>query len=550
MGEKPVIVIGHRNPDTDSICSAIAYAKLKQTITGRPHEPKAAGHLNEETRYVLKRFGVPEPEYLPTVEPLVRDVELRHVEGISEGLSLKNAWNLMKENTIVTLPVLQENKLKGLITIGDIARSYMEEHDSHTVSTAKTPYRNILDTLDGTLVVGDENAVFDQGKVVIAAANPDVMEEYIEEHDMVVLGNRYETQLCSIEMKAGCIVVCLGSPVSRTIQKMAKQAGCAIICTPFDTYTVARLINQSIPVRYFMKRDQLITFGMDDYVEEIRTVMAKKRHRYFPILDERGNYAGMISRRNLLDMQRRQIILVDHNERNQTVAGISAADILEIIDHHRLGSIETINPVFFRNQPLGCTATIIYQMYQENQVEVDATTAALLCSAILSDTLMFRSPTCTPVDKAAAESLAAIANVKVEELAESMFRAGSNLAVKTEEEIFYQDFKKFSLQDISFGVGQISSMSHEELEGLKTRLVPYMEQKMGNSSSNNMLLFMLTDIAEESTDLLYMGVGARELIETAFGVKPGDVSAELPGVVSRKKQLIPAIMRGIQKMNE
>lgn len=548
MLDKPIIVIGHKNPDTDSICSAIAYANLKRTITGKPYVAKAAGHINEETSYVLHRFGVEEPEYLATVEPLVKDVELQRIEGIPAELSLKNAWGLMKDDNVVTLPILEEGKLEGLITVGDIARSYMEEHDCSTLAMANTPYRNILDTLDGTLVVGDADAYFDQGKIIIAAANPDVMEEYIDEHDMVILGNRYESQLCAIEMKAGCIVVCLGSPVSRTIQKLARQAGCSIICTPYDTYTVARLINQSIPVRYFMKKDQLVTFGLDDYVEEIRTVMAKKRHRNFPILDEKGNYAGMIGRRNLLDMKPKQVIMVDHNEKNQAVHGIGSAEILEIIDHHRLGSIETINPVFFRNQPLGCTATIIYQMYRENQAEVDATTAALLCSAIVSDTLMYRSPTCTLADKQAAEELAAIAGLSVEELAESMFRAGSDLSQKTEEEIFYQDFKKFSVQKVSLGVGQISSMSHEELQRLKQRILPYMERSFKGSTSIH--LFMLTDIARETTDLLFTGVGARDLVQLGFGVTAGENSALLPGVVSRKKQMIPAILKAIQKMNE
>ncbi|MCI8400679.1 MAG: putative manganese-dependent inorganic diphosphatase [Lachnospiraceae bacterium] len=549
MKERPVAVIGHRNPDTDSICSAIVYANLKRIVTGRSYEARSAGHLNEETRYVLRRFGVEEPRYLATVEPLVRDVELQHIDGVSEELSLKNAWSLMKEANVVTLPILNEGKLDGLITIGDIARSYMEEHDSDTVAVANTPYRNILDTLDGTLVVGDAGAYFDRGKVVIAAANPDVMEEYIDEHDMVILGNRYESQLCAIEMKAGCIVVCLGSPVSRTIQKLAKQAGCAIICTPFDTYTVARLINQSIPVRYFMKKDNLIAFHMDDYVEDIRAIMAKKRHRNFPILDKKGNYVGMIGRRNLLDMKPRQVIMVDHNEKNQAVPGIMAAEILEIIDHHRLGSIETINPVYFRNQPLGCTATIVYQMYLENHVQIEPAMAGLLCSAIVSDTLLFRSPTCTPVDKEAAGALAEIAGVSLEELAGSMFGAGSNLSGKTDEEIFYQDFKKFNIQNISLGVAQISSMNRGELEDLRERMLPYMERNF-KSSGLDILLFMLTNIAEESTDLLFLGAGARDLIETAFEVGTGENIVCLPGVVSRKKQMVPAILRAIQKLGE
>ena len=549
MQERPVVVIGHKNPDTDSICSAIAYARLKEKITGKPHQPRAAGHINGETRYVLQRFGVEAPKYLETVEPLVRDVELQQYDGVGSEMSLKNAWNLMRQEGVVTLPILEERNLEGLITIGDIAYSYMEEHDSSTVAMANTPYRNILDTLEGTMVVGDPDAYFDRGKVIIAAANPDVMEEYIDEHDMVVLGNRYESQLCAIEMKAGCIVVCLGSPVSRTIQKLAKQSGCTIICTPFDTYTVARLINQSIPVRYFMKKDQLITFRVNDLVEDIRSVMAKKRHRNFPILDEKGKYVGMIGRRNLLDMKPRQVIMVDHNEKSQAVNGIAAAEILEIIDHHRLGNIETIHPVFFRNQPLGCTATIIYQLYRENGVEIDANTAALLCSAIVSDTLMYRSPTCTAIDKAVAEELAGIAGIQVEELAAGMFKAGSNLAEKTEEEIFYQDYKQFIVEKVSLGASQISSMSAEELKAIKERIFPYMQRSI-KAGTAKIMLFMLTDILNESTELLVLGEGADQIVEMAFGVAPVDNSVILPGVVSRKKQLMPMLLNAVHRMNE
>ncbi len=543
MKDKPVIVIGHKNPDTDSVCSAIAYAALKEKITGQPHVAKAAGALNEETQYVLQRFGVEPPETVTTVAPMAEDVGLQRVEGVSENISLKEAWSLLRGNTARTLPVVKGRKLQGLITTSDIARSYMDEHDAHTLAMANTPYRNILDTLEGTLVCGDEDAYFSQGKVVIAAANPDVMEEYIEEHDMVILGNRYESQLCAIEMKAGCIVVCLGAQVSMTIQKLARESGCAVIVTPFDTYTVARLITQSIPVGYFMKRDNLVTFDMDDYVSEIRSTMTGKRYRSFPVLDENGNYVGLIGRANLLDMEMKKVIMVDHNEKDQAVDGIGESEVLEIIDHHRLGSIETMNPVFFRNQPLGSTSTIIYQMYLENGVMPDPTIAALMCSAVISDTLMFRSPTCTPVDEQAARELAQIACVEIEDLAEGMFAAGSNFSGKSEEEIFYQDYKKYTAQDLIIGVGQVSSMSREELVRLGQRLLPFM-QRVAGSSDNTLLLFMLTDIGRESTRLLYCGKDDRRIVMDAFGTEPEEEGCVvLPGVVSRKKQLMPAVLR-------
>lgn len=545
--EHPVLVIGHRNPDTDSICSAIAYAQLKKKLTGREYKPARAGHLNEETQYVLKHFHVDTPMYIGDVSTQVKDIEIRETKGVSENISLKNAWSLMKQNNVVTLPITDdENYLQGLITIEDITKSYMEVYDSRILATAHTKYQNIIETLEGTMVVGSSRECFDQGKVLIAAANPDLMENYIAEHDLVILGNRYESQLCAIEMNADCIIVCEGAQVSMTIRKMAEQKDCMVISTPHDTYTVARLINQSMPISFFMKREKLYTFCIEDYIETIRDVMAKKRHRDFPILSEDGHYIGMISRRNLLNSPRKQVIMVDHNEKGQAVDGIENADVLEIIDHHRLHSVETISPVFFRNQPLGCTATIVYQMYQEFQQKIDKKTASLLCSAILSDTLMYRSPTCTDADHEAAEALAEIAGIQVEELAANMFRAGSNLKSKEPSEIFYQDFKKFSINDITFGVGQINSMNADELEDIKSRLQPFMEESLANSGLQ-MLFFMLTDIVNESTQLLYVGSGAEELIQGAFNLSPSGNSFHLAGMVSRKKQLIPVIMSDLQQ---
>ena len=544
--KRPVFVIGHKNPDTDSICSALAYADLKRRLTGEDYIAARAGNLNEETQYIVERFGITPPVFLKDVGTQVRDIEIRETPGVSENISLKKAWTLMKDLNVVTLPITDENNfLTGLINIGDITKSYMEVYDSRILSNAHTKYRNIIETLEAEMIVGDPEEYFTEGKVLIAAANPDLMESYIEPHDLVILGNRYESQLCAIEMNADCIIVCEGASVSMTIKKLAEEKNCVIISTPHDTYTVARLMNQSMPISYFMKRNGLTTFHMDDFTDQIKEVMAKKRYRDFPILGHDGSYVGMISRRNLLNSARKQVIMVDHNEKSQAVDGIENAEILEIIDHHRLRSVETISPVFFRNQPLGCTATIVYQMYQEAGIELDKQTATLLCCAIISDTLMYRSPTCTAVDKAAAEDLAKIAGINVEELAGDMFRAGSNLSSKETSEIFEQDFKTFVMTDITFGVGQVNSMNKEELVELKQRLYPYMEEQL-KQSGLQMLFFMLTDIVQESTELLYVGSNAQELIRDAMGVEPSGDSFILKGVVSRKKQLIPAIMTVLQ----
>lgn len=543
--KRDIFVIGHKNPDTDSICSAIAYADLKNKLTHEScYVPKRAGQLNEESRFVLEYFGVKTPEYVADVGTQVKDIEIRMTAGVDANISLKKAWQLMRQNNVVTLPITEGEKLKGLITIGDIAKSYMDVYESTILGVAKTQYANIIETIDGHMIVGDENAYVDKGKVLVAAANPDLMESYIEENDLVILGNRYESQLCAIEMSAGCIVVCEGAEVSRTIKRLAEEKGCTVIMSPHDTFTVARLINQSMPISYFMKTDGLVTFRMDSLVDQIKDVMAKLRHRDFPILDGRGRYVGMISRRNLMNMRRKQLILVDHNERAQAPDGIDNAEILEIIDHHRIGSLETMAPVFFRNQPLGCTATIIYQFYREAGIEIEPKIAGLLLAAIVSDTLMYRSPTCTAIDRAAAEDLAAIAGIDVKDFAKQMFNAGSDLKTKTPEEIFYQDFKKFNIDETEFGVGQISSMNEEELENLKKKLLPYME-KVAAETELSMIFFMLTNILEESTELIYCGKNAKQLVEDGFYTKAGENATVLPGVVSRKKQLIPAFMNAL-----
>lgn len=544
---RTVWVCGHKNPDTDSVCSAIAYAYLKgQTNKENDYVPVRVGHMNEETHFVLNYFGVESPKYINNVETQVRDIEIRQTEGIKKEISLMQAWNTMEERNLMTLPIVEDDELIGLITIGDIATAYMELADSYILSRAKTEYRNIVQTLDGTMIVGDMNAHFTQGKVLVGAASPDQMEEFIDEHDLVILGNRYETQLCAIEMGADCIIVTQDSKVSMTIKKLAAEHGCTVICTAYDTYTAARLLNQSMPVEHFMIREPLCKFKMEDSLDKVKETMAKLRHRYFPIVDQKNHYLGLISKRNLIDMTPKAMILVDHNEKSQAVNGIEEAEILEIIDHHRLGSLETMQPVFFRNQPVGCTATIIYDMFMEKGVEIPQHIAGLLCSAILSDTLMYRSPTCTAMDKEAAEKLAVIAGVQVEEFAAEMFHAGSNFDKRSIEEIFHQDLKKFGMGDTTFEIGQIGYMSENEVKGLQERLLQYMKNRIQSGASNG-IYFMMTNIVKESTILLFQGDSTREIVDEAFHAETGEESVVLNGVVSRKKQLVPQLMATMQQ---
>ena len=549
MGKKKekIYVIGHKNPDTDSICSAIASADLRQKVTGQVHEAKRAGQVNDETAYVLDRFGVEAPKLLTDVRLQVRDLDIHEMPGLKPNASIRDTWERMRQEQAKTLPIVKDDELVGVVSTGDIAKSYMDVYDSEILSKARTQYRNIIKTLDGTMITGNEHGYFMRGKVAIGASSPNLMEEFIEKDDLVILGDREEAQACAVNIDASCMVICKDAEVSPKLIQKAKEQSIVIIQTPYDTFTTARLINQSIPVKFYMTSGPLTMFRMNDYVDDIKDIMAKKRFRDFPILDRHGRFKGFISRRRFLGASKKKVILVDHNERSQAVDGIEEAEIIEIIDHHRLGDIETVSPITFRNQPVGCTATIINQMYEENEIEVPREIAGLLCGAIISDTLLFRSPTCTPLDERTAKKLAKISDIDLEQMAQEMFNAGSNLKGKSAEDICFQDFKQFTVNDTIFGVGQITSMSKEELAAICDMMTEHLP-KVLEAHNLNMIYFMLTDILAESTELLCVGTGARGIALSAFDLPDNAKSLILKGVVSRKKQLIPVLVETMQQM--
>ena len=544
-----VVVIGHRNPDTDSICSAIAYAELKNKTSDLVCEPRRAGKMNQETEFVLKKFGVRPPRMCTDVNPKIRDVDYREMPGIPGSTSLRKAWEIMRDQKIDTLPVTSaDNELEGVITVKDIATANMDVFDTEILAKSKTSYKNILETLDGTMVVGSEDAVCATGRIRIGTATPEMLESTVEKGDIVILTNRYESQLCAIEKEAALLIICNGSKVGRTIQRIAEETGVAIMTTPEDTYAVGKLISQCAPISYYMTRDDIMKFTLVTPVADVTRVMAKVRHRYFPILDEDGKYCGMVSRRNIIALRKRRIILVDHNEATQAVEGFDQAEILEIIDHHRIGSLETSGPVYFRNQPVGCTATIITQMYDENGVEIPQKTAGLLLAAILSDTLVFRSPTCTPLDEATAKRLAKIAGVEINTFANEMFEAGEKLDGKTAEEVFLQDFKVFMCGDIRFGVAQGSYMTRKNLLAAEDLLQPYLEEARNKQNVEDIYM-LLTDVPKEESVVISSGRYAAEVLADGFETQPADDgSFTLPGVVSRKKQFIPALMTAYQEL--
>ena len=544
-----VVVIGHRNPDTDSICSAIAYAELKNRTSTLVCEPRRAGKMNQETEFVLKKFGVTPPRMCTDVNPKIRDVDYREMPGIPGSTSLRRAWKIMRDQQIDTLSITSaDNELEGIITVKDLATANMDVFDTAVLAKSRTSYKNILETLNGTMVVGNADAVCTTGHIKIGTATPEMLESSVEKGDIVILSNRYESQLCAIEKEASLLIICNGAKVGRTIQRIADETGVAIMTTPVDTYAAGKLISQCAPISYYMTRDNILKFTLVTPVADVLRVMAKVRHRYFPILDEEGKYCGMVSRRNVIALRKRRIILVDHNEATQAVEGFDQAEILEIIDHHRIGSLETSGPVYFRNQPVGCTATIITQMYDENGVTIPQKTAGLLLAAILSDTLVFRSPTCTPIDVNAANRLAKIAGVDINEFANEMFEAGEKLDGKTAEEVFLQDFKVFMCGDIRFGVAQGSYMTRKNLTAAEALLKPYLEEARNKQNVEDIYM-LLTDVPKEESVVICNGRYAAEVLTDGFDTQPAaDASWTLPGVVSRKKQFIPALMTAYQEL--
>ena len=532
-----VVVIGHRNPDTDSICSAIAYAELKNKTSDLVCEARRAGKMNQETEFVLKKFGVTPPRMCTDVNPKIRDVDYRQIPGIPGSTSLRKAWEIMRDQKIDTLPVTSEDdELQGVITVKDIATANMDLFDTGILAKSRTSYRNILETLGATMVVGSEDAECTTGHIRIGTATPEMLESSMEKGDIVILTNRYESQLCAIEKEASLIIICNGAKVGRTIQHIAAETGVAIMSAPCDTYAAAKLISQCAPISYYMTRDDIMKFTLVTPVADVTRVMAKVRHRYFPILDADGKYCGMISRRNIINLRKRRIILVDHNEATQAVEGFDQAEILEIIDHHRLADIQTTQPIRVRNEPVGSTNTIITEMYQEHGVMPSPAMAGLMAAAILSDTVMFKSPTCTKRDVAMAERMARIANVSLNELGKLLF--DSSFDGKSAEDLLHSDFKEFHIAEQNLGVGQITCLDSEDMLQRREEFLEAMRHDQ-EEHHYDMVILMLTDVLMEGTQLLY--VGSDDVIRNAFSAEPKDNSLFLPKVMSRKKQIIPML---------
>ena len=536
-----VYVSGHRNPDTDSICSAIAYSYLLNATNKYNAVPVRLGEINRETEYVLKRFGVEHPVLLKTVKQKVEDLNYDKVTVFSKDLTLKTARFLLKQQNLKSAPILDEHgQLLGLLSTSNIIEGYMDQWDSEVLKKAKTPVENVIDTLEANVIYLNESLKVVEGDIHIAAMSGSEAKKRIHENDVVIVGGDRSDDLEElISVKPSLIVLTGSLTADENVVKKCEEQGISIISTPFNTYQTSQQIVQAIPVEYVMIKGDIKTFSTDDTLDYMKEVMSETRYRGYPVIDLNNRCVGSISRFALLKGLRKKVILVDHNERGQSIPGIEEADILEIVDHHRVADIQTVGPLLFRGEPLGSTATIVTKMFDELDVEMPSHIAGLLLGAVVSDTLLFKSPTCTPVDTKIAKKLAEIAGVDIQEFAMEMFKAGTSLVGKTVDEIFNQDFKKFSFDNLQVGVAQVNSMDIEGFLPYKKDMLDYMN-KFAEDNNLEFTLLLLTDIINANSEI-FVGGPRPELVEKAFNVQLTECQGTLAGVISRKKQVVPAI---------
>ncbi len=541
-----VYITGHRNPDSDSICAAIAYSEFKNKTQRINAIPIRLGEISRETQFILDYFGVQPPQLVQTVKPQIIDLKIDTVAPIASDISLKMAWSIMKQKNIKTLPVIYPNeKLAGIVSVSNLAASYLDIWDNYVLAKSKTSLSNILETLSAKIVyLSDENLEL-KGKVVVSMMEPNDR-NLIEAEDICICGDRELVQEFVLDCNARLMIITNNTNPSEKIIDLAKEKGCTIITTPYDSFTAARLIPQSIPIEYVMTKNNLITFSTSDFIEEIKDIMLETRYRSYPVLDEDGSVVGSISRYHLITQQRKKIILVDHNEKTQSVDGLEDADILEIIDHHRIGDIQTGQPIYFRNEPVGSTSTIVANIFFENGIRPSKKVAGLLCGAIISDTLLLKSPTATIVDEIILKRLAEIASIDIEKFAQEMFKAGTSLEGKSSKELLYQDFKIFNMGNFKVGVGQITTTYMDGFTPLINDLKTVMNEK-ANQGKFDLIILMVTDIFKSSSLFIVCGEH-KEVFSRAFNIKLNNGTAYIDQVVSRKKQVIPPLTEVINQI--
>ncbi len=529
-------VCGHRNPDTDSIISAIAYAALRNALGDNGYVAARLGHLNDETTFILKRFGAKAPVLLSTVRTQVRDIDFDHPPQLDKNVPVSHAWEVLQGGDGFTaLPVTKEDgTLFGVLTAGGIAERDMESIRQPAV--ADVPIFNLLSALEGRIINDDEN-LFESvsGEVVIALPGAGEPLRGVKPQSIVICGQQEDVLERALALPASCVILCQ-SDLPEKYRGISSET--CIIATPCDAYRAARMIYQSIPVGRIVHQQGLVSFHLDDFLDDVRDTVLQSRYRSYPVLDAQDRVVGTLSRYHLLRPKRKRLVLVDHNEVGQAVQGLEQAELIGIIDHHRLGDVQTGYPVFMRNEPVGSTATIVATMFQEHGLQPEEHLAGLLCAAILSDTVMFKSPTATALERRNDARLAHIAGLQTAALGREVFSA-SQSADKSADTLIRTDLKEFHMGDHRVCISQITTM---DSAGMLTREEEFrtVMQAIRRDRAYDMGLLMITDVLRAGTELLYSG--EEEVIRQAFAAsRPENGRVFLPGVVSRKKQVVPAL---------
>lgn len=547
--KETVYVFGHKNPDSDSICAALAYAEYKNASGNINAVPVRLGELNRETKFILDYFGVEPPMLLETARLSVKDLNFDRVAPVSPDISIGMALEIMKKNNLNSLPVVNDKEqLVGMVSISDIIGSYIDVWDNSILWRSGTSLENIIDTLSADVILMPKKAKPFTGKILVLAMEPVTAKKYIEANDVVICGDRVDVQDVALDSNISLMIVTGDTEVDTRIVEKAKEKEVIIISTPHDTFTASRLITQSIPIKNVMTSEDIVKFTLDDLVDNAREQMAQTRFRNYPVVDDSDRVVGLISRYHLISSMKKKVILVDHNERSQSVDGIEECEILEIIDHHRIADVFTGNPIYFRNEPVGSTSTIVASIMFENGRRPSKKIAGILAAAIISDTLLLRSPTATITDRIMLERLAKIANLDIEKFAKEMFKAGTSLKDRTPRELLEQDFKAFQIEDEKMGIAQVFTTDPESIEDMKEDLIALMEER-AKQEGYSILMLMLTDILKEASEIIVVG-HHKELAAQAFGKKLINNSFYAPGVLSRKKQVVPPVTRYLNDLKE
>lgn len=542
--KETVYITGHRNPDTDSICSAVAYADLKNR-RGKVHAiPIRLGEISRETKFILDYFGVEPPILKETMKPQVKDIYIDPAYKISRLTTMSKALNIIQNENISSLQVVNENEeLLGIITLSNLTEGYMDIWDDNILGRSNTPLENIVEVMRGQIEFEAKNPRKISGRMTVYAMEPESVKDNIQEDDIVIVGNRENAQKDAIEKGVSLLILTIGSEISEDNLKLAEKNNVTIITTELDTFLAARLLPLAVPVDYVMTKKDLVKFRNDDYVDDIKVIMGNTRYRSYPIVDHKNQVIGSISRYHLISNKKKSLILVDHNERNQSVPDIESAEIIEIIDHHRVANISTSQPIYFRNSPVGSTSTIISKMYFEQGVSPSKEMAGILSAAIISDTLLLKSPTATDEDERMLSRMAKIAGINIEDFAMEMFKAGTSIEGKTPEDLLSEDMKHFDIEGESVRVAQVFTMDLENLSSRKADLINAMNEKLDKEELSTCVL-VFTDILRETSEIMVVGEFDSQ-IANSFDCVLDDHSFSAEGILSRKKQVIPLITKAI-----